>query len=634
MGIISELMTGQKVLDHPADRPQERFRAVERGRDLYRQIFGINKEDSRGRQFPQVNEGHPTVPGGSWGRGIAETGAIRRLVQALRSRAPGGWSDDRYEESRHWTDVRYICGHRTGEQLLQSEFQVFRKDRKHPDGKRPVTEDDPPEGNRWVKPYDLVKLLEKPNNDDSWGDYMYAQNQQLDMTGTALTYMVPNRFGIPMELYPIPTALAIPQPAINPDYPDGYYRIQPLYPYGPFSSYPTPSSAVGAPIPAQWMIRVKYTHPLLRYDGYSPQTGLRLHLDEIEQMDRSRWYMMKRLINPSAVLNFDEMESMQPLPWEEIERIKAEFENDFQGSENAGRLLVATPGAKLEPWNSVLKDLEFKDGWDQLVGFAMAGLGISKEAAGMIGTTSYAVLYAALKQLNLLTLKPKCHRIASKLTRDLAPFFGDDLIIEIRPPKIDDHELEMSKANGIAQNRAGTINEYRKIIGLPISHEKWGEERLGSGPQPEGASMLENGGQGMSTPASQQLMAPNGMRPANPQGVPPGPPAQAPELQQAQPGPGPLGRGALGPRKSLDTGQSLLSTNRERYATMPVVHVNVPETAPPVVNIHVPRQAPPTVNVNVPKPPRYRKRISYNPAGQPVEIIEEEDTKGILNGVS
>src|SRR5260370_35899679 len=109
----------------------------------------------------------------------------------------------------------------------------------------------------------------------------------MTLMGKALTWMVPNKLKTPMELYSIPTAIAIPQPAINPDFPDGYYRIQPIYPYGPFSSYPTPATAVGAPIPAQWMLRVKYPHPLLRYDGYSPMTVLRLQQDEIESIDRS-----------------------------------------------------------------------------------------------------------------------------------------------------------------------------------------------------------------------------------------------------------------------------------------------------------------------------------------------------------
>ena len=358
--------------------------------------------------------------------------------------------------------------------------------------------------------------------------------------------MVPNELGTPFELYPIPTAIAIPQPAINPDYPDGYYRIQPVYPYGPFSSYPTPTTAVGAPIPAQWMLSFKYVHPLLRYDGYSPQTGLRLHLDEIEQMDKSRWYTMKRLINPSAVFNFENVEGMQNLPWEEIERIKAEFENEQQGTENSGKLFVSVNG-KLEPWGSNLKDLEYKDGWDQLVSFVMAGLGISKEAAGMIGSSAYSVLYAAIKQFHLLTLVPKCSRIARKLTRHLAPFFGDNLIIEIKPARVDDHDITFAKVDKGIAAKCMTKNEVRKLLDMPVTKEEWGEEIAGFEEQPEQPVMPGMPG------AAGQPGQPGEKKPEAPKVATNGQPMQPKseekkEEEAARPVPGNMGRGALGPR--------------------------------------------------------------------------------------
>ena len=383
MGFISDLIDRTKA-----------FPGRDQGESLWRQVFGEDKEDTRRLV-------RPPTPGGSWGRSnIAGSAAYKRLLQAMRSMAPGGWSDDRWEQSKHYVGITYVASHRTGEQMAQAEFNVFQKDEHAPKGKIPVKKGHPG--------YKLVELLEKPNNDDSFGDWLYRINQQMDLTGMGLTWMVPNKLGIPFELYSIPTAIAIPQPAINPEFPDGYYRIQPIYPYGPFSSYPTPSTAVGAPIPAEWMMRFKFPHPFLRYDGYAPLTALRLHLDEIESMDRSRWYSMKRVLNPSGVLNFEESEGMDPLPTEEIERIRTEFENEWQGAENTGRLFVATPGAKLEPWGAPPRDMEYHQGWDQLVSFVLAGMGITKPAAGMVEDSSYSTLFATLKQFHLLTLQPKC----------------------------------------------------------------------------------------------------------------------------------------------------------------------------------------------------------------------------------
>ena len=466
MGVIAEMTRGK--VQQKKDR-------------LWREAFGATSKEEGSRQNP--------TPGGTFARSATSIESFKRLLQAMRSMAPGGWSDDRYEQSRHFVGIQYLASHRKGEQLAQSEFQVFRKDPSHPKGKRPVKEGE--------SEYELVRLLENPNEEDSFGDMLYRWNQQMDLTGTALTWMVPNQMGQPYELYSVPTAIAVPQPAINPDFPDGFYRIQPLYPYGPFSSYPTPSTAVGAPIPAQWMLRFKYPHPLLRYEGYSPLTALRLHIDEVESMDRSRWYNMKRTVNPSAVLNFDDIEGMQPLNEPEIERLHAEFEAMFMGDTNVGKLFVGSPGSKLEPFGTSPREMDYHDSWEQLVSFVLAGFGITKPAAGMIEDSSYASLFATLKQLHLLTLQPMCNRIANSLTRKLAPFFGKGLVIEIRCPRIDDHEVKERKLRLALDGKVIKKGELRDELDLPVVGEEWEDEMAGEQEQPEMPGMLGPDGQPM-----------------------------------------------------------------------------------------------------------------------------------------
>jgi hypothetical protein len=177
---------------------------------------------------------------------------------------------------------------------------------------------------------------------------LYRINQQLDLTGTAWLWIIPNQLGDKIvEMYVVPTALAIPLPVQTPEYPEGAFRIQPVYPYGPFSSYPLPNSAAGATIPAEWMIPIQYPHPLLWFDGYSPMTGIKMHIDEVEAVDRSRWYDLKRQVKPSAVLQQGGEAGASPLPESEIDRIQVEWENMQTGAENVGKLLVSGPGARV-----------------------------------------------------------------------------------------------------------------------------------------------------------------------------------------------------------------------------------------------------------------------------------------------
>lgn len=551
MGFISQYAQ-TKGLDRQSTRTAA-FPGQNEGRAKWDQIFSTNKEaggrvDDSTRQIP--------VRGGSYGRSSA-TGeaATKRLLQALRSMAPGGWSDDRWEQVRHFVGIAYIAIHRLATQMQRSEFQVYRKDRNHPDGKIAVTEDD-------TEAWKLVKLLEKPNGQDSWGKLMYRWIQQKYLTGTALTWMVPNMLRQPYELYCIPTPLAIPQPAINPDYPDGFYRIQPVYPYGPFSSYPTPASAVGAPVPAQWMLRFQFPHPLLRYEGWSPLTALKLHLDEVESIDQSRWYKMKKSLNPSAVFNMSEMDGMVQLPEPEIDRMHAEWDA-FLGPSNHGGLLIGSPGGKLEEFGQRAIDMDYPAGWDQLVSFALAGFGITKPVAGMIEDSSYATLFASLKQVYELTLSPDCEDIGADLTRHVAPFFGDDLIVEIRCKRIDDHDIALAKVGVMLQGRLGTVNEARKLLDLPAvdaTKFEWGEERLGEPPMqamvdPNTGMPIQGGDlNAMAGAVPQQGEEQSGM--TMPEFDPESDlmPGELDEnlIKTTQPTPGNLGRGALGPRKYMN----------------------------------------------------------------------------------
>jgi hypothetical protein len=148
MGYLNNLAKKQKSFVNAATAPS---------RALWQDVFGdagVIKET-----IPP-----PTPPGGSWGRStVSSDNAFKRLVQAMRSNAPGGWSDDRWEQSRHFTGIAYVAIHRQNELLTQAEFQIYEKDPSHPDGMRPANS---------AGAKALADLLEKPNSEDSFGDVL------------------------------------------------------------------------------------------------------------------------------------------------------------------------------------------------------------------------------------------------------------------------------------------------------------------------------------------------------------------------------------------------------------------------------------------------------------------------------
>src|SRR5436309_577258 len=111
MGYIKDLASGKPFL--PPQKPE-----VGQGRRLWQQFFSVtNKEEGLGESQPSSTISKP-VSGGSWTRtSIAAPEATKRLIQALRSSAPGGWSDNRWEQTQHFKGISYVGIDRVSKQF-------------------------------------------------------------------------------------------------------------------------------------------------------------------------------------------------------------------------------------------------------------------------------------------------------------------------------------------------------------------------------------------------------------------------------------------------------------------------------------------------------------------------------------
>ena len=99
-----------------------------------------------------------------------------------------------------------------------------------------------------------IQLLTRPNQGQSWAELLADLGAEFDKTGKALLWMVPNQMGVPYEYYSVPVATATLQPVFG-SYPNGYYRIQSLYPIG------APKELKGSIVPAEWIVAFDSMHP-------------------------------------------------------------------------------------------------------------------------------------------------------------------------------------------------------------------------------------------------------------------------------------------------------------------------------------------------------------------------------------
>lgn len=434
------------------------------------------------------------------------------LLAALRSKAPGQWSQNVLELSRHLTGAVFMAVNTMANQAAAAEMKVYERT------------PDPLEGDIEL-PYTepVVKLLEDPNSDDSFGDLMYQVSQQIGLTGIGLIWKPQwGEHDVPTELYSIPTASALPWPP-SPQYPNGSYLIQPYYPYGPFSTVPSYQSAAGARIPAEQIIRVRNAHPILRYDGYAVLTAMQRQVDTIDAIDTARWNTQQKGVDPTLALNFDP-ELYNP-ETTDLRRLRVQLEALYAGPQNAGRIMFNPLGSTITQVSHTPSEMAWTEGWQQLVDFTLAAYGVPKSVAGLQDSASYATLFAALRQFYLISLNPHLKKIADKFNKDLIrPYYGPELYMTLKGQKITDEDMLIKKYQAVLPYGAVRKNELRKFLELTPLEGPEGDDFAGETPKPAANN------------AAPALMGAPETR------------TQDPMVERTRPD-NPEGQGALGPRK-------------------------------------------------------------------------------------
>jgi len=407
------------------------------------------------------------------GRREADAQGQSLYLRSLRSWAPGQWTDNRLEQSRHQLGAVHVAIKVLSDMAASCEVRVVR----HRDGS--AMSDGSGDAEPVERSHPLARLMRRPNSKETGGQLRRRLVQQLCLTGTALAWHLRDGNGVPAEAWCIPTGTWQPMLRSG-EYPEGAYRVLPYFSYGPFAAMPGLMRPGGVVIPADEVLRVDFPHPLVQYDSYSPLTAVGLQIEALEAVDRSRSYMMRQGINPSGVVELDPQANMPDQ--DELDRLKEEFAAKYGGPENTGRVAVMSPGAKLSPWSRSSTDMGFEQAWSQLVDFVLSAFGTTKILAFMAEASSYAALYASLKQFNVLSMSPLLQLLADCVNCQLVwPHWGDDHSVEFIPAAIDDKDQRRQNLSLAVSVGALTYDELRAGLDMDPVDGDWGKERAWTG---------------------------------------------------------------------------------------------------------------------------------------------------------
>lgn len=422
------------------------------------------------------------------------------IRSALRASVPGGWASDHYEETLHYTGWNYVAGHATALQCAGAEVEVsrplnddvqdawsgktirkaFPRSAMHSGreryfqaiatGRLSKSHDQGPSEDRDILPEDfgLCKLLNRPNESQSGAHLRYEISVQLSQTGTALICKIPNRLGKTVELYSVPTCLMTPRPASS-QFPRGAYYVSPAatrtnWADDSFVTMVGYQRLAGMTIDMRSLLKISIPHPLWKDEGYSPLAAGALWSDASEQIDRARFSQFLNEARPSLIVK--PPEDTNPTD-NEIERVVQLMAALYAGTVNRGKIMVAPGGCEIEQANVSPKDMDYGAGFTQFRDAIMGLHGVPLIAAGITDGGSYAAFYAALKQFIMLCVQPRLDWIAEELTYQLAPEYGDGLMVRLLAASIDDPAVLESRLATDINARSITKNEQRALRGLP-----------------------------------------------------------------------------------------------------------------------------------------------------------------------
>lgn len=381
---------------------------------------------------------------------------------------PGHPTDNRYVQSQKLAGLPSVAVRAVSDWLSGSTVTVLRRRpavrakslatpgaQGRDDELAPVPPDDP-----------LARLFKHLNPVDTWPDFAAQWVQQEWLTGSVFLWVPLSQQGRPLgDVWVLPTAWMHPLPpdsdelfredrggAARGHYPAGAWRFTPQWSGVVPGGFPLSSNVV---LDARDVLHYRRPHPLWRWDGHSPLTAMARGLDALEAIEESRTNAMNKGFAPPAVVSVDGATQ------DECDRVAARFRETHAGPRGNG-VPVVTDGKAIDIklLTTAPKDMDFQAGWEQAVKYALAGLGVMPAVAGLTESGSYAAYYSALRQFFSNTLRPAAHRIGAFLTKHLAArHYGDDYVVQVDLPTIDDPDLLERQISSDAQNSAITVNQ-------------------------------------------------------------------------------------------------------------------------------------------------------------------------------
>lgn len=317
----------------------------------------------------------------------------------------------------------------------------------------------------------LVTLLENVNGFDTYGQFIYETVMFYLLTGKFFWWVVPNGFGLPVELHVIPTQWVEP----NYNYSTGVMNYWEVW---------VPGKARPELIPPEDMICYRSESPQSKLDGWAATQAGANWIDSSENIEACRANLFKAGINPDVIVQFEGQQYQNPGD-DILDRIKEKFFARSRGVRRWAEPMLVPPGVKVERWSNKPTEMGFPESSAQARDNNLALLGVPKITAGISEDYNHATADAASWVFADITMNPLFRRLAGVFTEHLASRYDRRIRCwydDCRPMNAEQRRQEIEllyKASAILPN------EIRTEFGLdPINKPEFNTAYIAMGMRP------------------------------------------------------------------------------------------------------------------------------------------------------
>jgi HK97 family phage portal protein len=273
-------------------------------------------------------------------------------------------------------------------------------------------------GDREIEDHPLLALIRRPNGHEAWPDFMQRLVGFLLVSGNAYVEAV----ALGEELREL--HLLRPDRVKVVPGPDGWPEAF------EYSAAGRSVRIAGEVVDGvRSVLHLKLFHPADDHYGLSPLEAAAAAIDLHNTASRWNKALLDNSARPSGAIVYTARDGN--LTGEQIERLKAELEAGFQGSDNAGRPLLLEGGLDWKAMSLSPKDMDFVEARHVAAREIALALGVPPMLLGIPGDNTYSNLAEAQRSFWRATVLPLVAKLCNALSTWLGPAAGDP--IEFRP---------------------------------------------------------------------------------------------------------------------------------------------------------------------------------------------------------